>query len=195
VAVAQPTDMLSVVVRVHDYAGIAPRCMMSAQTHVNSVYAAIGVRTIWTETRNPNQSPGRATKYAPGQLLINIVTPEMSRRMAIAEDALGMAAVTPSSGGTIAYLLFDRIRDVARSAGRDLADILGFVIAHEIGHLLLPSGSHSPSGVMRPTWRPADFTFDAQPPQTFTSEQADGIRALLRASSIQTSLRAQIAGQ
>jgi hypothetical protein len=62
----------------------------------------------------------------------------MSRRMGITERALGMAAVTLSSGGKVAYLLFDRIRDIAWSAGGEPADILGFVIAHEIGHLLLP---------------------------------------------------------
>jgi predicted Zn-dependent protease len=44
-----------------------------------------------------------------------------------------------------------------RTAKRDNAEfeapiILGCVIAHEIGHLLLGSNSHSSSGVMQPRW-------------------------------------------
>jgi hypothetical protein len=97
--------------------------------------------------------------------------------MGVAEPTLGLAAVTLLSGGKIAYLLFDRIRHVALSSGGEAADILGLVIAHEMGHLLLPFGSHSQNGLMRPSWRPEDFTLGSQP--AFTQAQADGIRELL----------------
>ncbi len=30
--------------------------------------------------------------------------------------------------------------------------LLGRAIAHEVGHLLLPGGRHSPSGLMRAPW-------------------------------------------
>ena len=34
---------------------------------------------------------------------------------------------------------------------------LGRVIAHEIGHIVLDSGQHTPAGLMRPTHRAADL--------------------------------------
>ena len=192
-AIAQPSDTLSVRVRIHDYANIPATCMTSAQEHVKDLYAAIGVNTIWAETQHPGRSPEPAEKYIPGELLINIVTPAMSRRMGVAEHTLGLAAVTLLSGGRIAYLLFDRIRHVALSSGGEAADILGLVIAHEMGHLLLPYGSHSPNGLMRASWRPEDFTLGSQPQPTFTQAQADGIRGLLRGSANHASARSQTA--
>jgi hypothetical protein len=190
-AIAESRDMLSVTVRIHDYVGIPIACMTSAQENVKDLYAAIGVNTIWAETKHPGKSPEPAAKYIPGELLINIVTPAMSRRMGVAEPTLGLAAVTHLSGGKIAYLLFDHIRHVALSSGGEAADILGLVIAHEMGHLLLPFGSHSQNGLMRPSWRPEDFTLGSQP--AFTQAQADGIRELLRGVANHASARSQTA--
>ena len=191
-ALAQPHDMLSVTVRIHDYVGIPTACMTSAQENVKDLYAAIGVNTIWAETKQPGKSLEPAAKYIPGELLINIVTPAMSRRMGVAEHTLGVAAVTLLSGGKIAYLLFERIRHVALSSGGEAADILGLVIAHEMGHLLLPYGSHSENGLMRPSWRPEDFTLGSPQP-AFTQAQADGIRELLRGVAHHASDRPQTA--
>jgi hypothetical protein len=192
-AIAEPDEMLPVTVRIHDYAGIPAACITSAQEHVTNVYAAIGVQTIWAKTQKPDKSAVPAPKYAPGELLINIVTPEMSRRLGVAQRALGLAAVTLVSGGKIAYLLFDRIREFALTSGGQPADILGLVLAHEIGHLLLPYGSHSPAGLMRPVWRADDFIVALQPRSTFTPAQADDIRELLRVSANRPSGRSRTA--
>jgi hypothetical protein len=192
-ATAQANDVLSVSVRIHDYADIPSACMASAQEHVKDLYAAIGVNTIWAETVHPGRSSEPARQYIPGELLINIVTPAMSRRMGVTEHTLGLAAVTLLSRGKIAYLLFDRIRHVASVSGGQAAEVLGLVIAHEIGHLLLPYGSHSPNGLMRPSWRPEDFMLDTRPQPTFTHAQADDIRELLRGWSNHALSRSQIA--
>ena len=64
-----------------------------------------------------------------------------------------------------AYIFYDRILDHARLTGSNVARLLGAVIAHEVGHLLLPAFSHSPTGIMRAHWggrivRVPDFTVD-----------------------------------
>ncbi len=46
----------------------------------------------------------------------------------------------------------DRAESVARGAGIDTRRLLGLAIAHEIGHVLLNSNSHAPSGLMRADW-------------------------------------------
>jgi hypothetical protein len=191
-AIAQPNNVLSVRVRIRDYANIPTGCMTSAQERVKDLYAAIGVHTIWAETLHPGQVPFPAGDYIPGDLLINIVTPAMSRRMGVAEDTLGLA-VTLVSGDKIAYLLFDRIRHVAMDSNGQAADVLGLVIAHEIGHLLLPYGSHSLNGLMRPSWRPEDFLRAIQRQPTFTQTQADRIRKLLRGWKNHASSRSEAA--
>jgi hypothetical protein len=60
--------------------------------------------------------------------------------------------------------------------------MLGHVIAHELGHLLLPHGGHSVGGVMRAEWDPAQVMSAARGILTFTPDQAGMIRERLQAS-------------
>jgi hypothetical protein len=55
--------------------------------------------------------------------------------------------------------------------------ILGCVIAHEVGHLLLGSNSHSGSGVMQPRWEPKQIQQAMMGTLHFTPEQAKLIQA------------------
>ena len=46
-------------------------------------------------------------------------------------------------------MLVERVKYVAKSESVDVGDLLGVVMAHEIGHLLLPPDSHA-TGIMAP---------------------------------------------
>ena len=51
-----------------------------------------------------------------------------------------------------AQIFFRQVQDFARLLSRRPASVLAYVIAHEIGHLLLPGNAHSPTGVMQADW-------------------------------------------
>jgi hypothetical protein len=57
---------------------------------------------------------------------------------------------------------------------RDLVTFLGYVMAHELGHLLLPRRPHSAAGVMR-----ASFPLNSRSIHTFTAADATAICARL----------------
>jgi hypothetical protein len=57
--------------------------------------------------------------------------------------------------------------------------LLGRVIAHELGHVLLPPNSHSLNGIMR-----GNIDLARENPDRFTSEQALMIRASLAGSVV-----------
>ena len=97
----------------------------------------------------------------------------------VTKQTLGLAAVSHLSGGTIAYLLFDRIREFARASGGQPASLLGLVIAHEIGHLLLGMKSHSDSGVMQARWNNAQLQQIASGKLIFDRHQSDVMKARL----------------
>lgn len=194
-ALAQTHDTHAVTIRIYDYASMSPTPIEQAQEYVTALYAQIDVHIVWAETLRPHARRGRVCERDPGELVINILPPAMSRRMDLTNVTLGHAAVTPFDGGTIAYVLFDRITDVASTSNASAADVLAVVMAHELGHLLLPSGSHSPTGLMRPTWNPNDFRAHNRQQWQFTSAQADAIRGLLTRRLGAGSLGSQIAGQ
>jgi hypothetical protein len=75
-----------------------------------------------------------------------------------------------------AWVLCPRVVDLANSRQLFVTSLLGKVIAHEIGHLLLDAG-HSRHGIMR-----ADLTLDLHQPQRFTYREATSLRARLRAA-------------
>jgi hypothetical protein len=49
-------------------------------------------------------------------------------------------------------LFRDRIASVARDSRQDVARLLAYAMAHEIGHLLLPDPAHANVGIMRAGW-------------------------------------------
>jgi hypothetical protein len=123
----------------------------------------------------------------PAEFVVMVLSPNMTRRQDISEDTIGKAAVTRRNGGRVAYVFFDRVHRVASAAARNAMDVMGLVMAHEIGHLLLPYG-HSRTGLMRPSWDIGDLqSAHNRSDFAFTPEQADIIRKTLRLSSAEQS--------
>lgn len=60
--------------------------------------------------------------------------------------------------------------------------ILGHVIAHEIGHLLLPLGAHSAAGIMSPRIDKGDFRKALGGNLLFSQEQSELMRTAISAA-------------
>jgi hypothetical protein len=76
----------------------------------------------------------------------------MSGEMRDRADVLGMAMLDEKRVGYYAYAFYDQIQRMADER-RLASTLLGHVLAHEIGHLLLRSNSHPLSGIMSGRWR------------------------------------------
>jgi hypothetical protein len=167
-----------VTIAIDDYAAVPSDQLDRAQCLVTELYAAIGVETAWLETRVSNL--GSASQLRP-----NVVTPslriivlgsQMGNRGFLSLDAVGATPGSRTERGRIAYVFYDRLRTIATAAHQDDGDSLGVVIAHELGHLLLPYGSHSETGLMRGLWSARDFRRIDLRTLAFTSSQASDIR-------------------
>jgi hypothetical protein len=58
--------------------------------------------------------------------------------------------------GTDITIFYDRVKRVSEDVEIDSASVLGLVMAHEIGHMLLRSKKHSPTGIMKSPWTKSD---------------------------------------
>jgi len=87
--------------------------------------------------------------------------------------ALGFTTV----GGRVASVVFERIVDLASNESLSVPDLLGYVMAHELGHLLLGSKPHAVSGIMSET---VDRRGVTQGLLWFTRDEANAVRAKLR---------------
>jgi hypothetical protein len=91
-------------------------------------------------------------------------------------DALGLAM--PAVGRGAVFL--SRVREkVDANPGRiGLPTLLGCVLAHEIGHLLLKTTGHSPAGIMSPDFRKPELEKAAQRQLVFSA--ADRLQMVRR---------------
>jgi hypothetical protein len=179
-ALAQSNDVLHVPIRIHDYARLPAGLIESAQERVHDLYAPIGVQPVWAETMRPPDRPRRKLERDPRERSIIILPPAMSRRLRVEAETVGLAVVTRVDGGKVAYILFDRVCNVAAASAASRAEVLGTIIAHELGHLLLPSGAHSETGLMRSSWQLLDFGAVDSAQWRFTPAQANAVRRHLR---------------
>jgi hypothetical protein len=182
---------LSLTLRIHDYSSVPGDVLSRATAIVTRVYEKIGVRTDWTGVARPAESKGEAGRPA-AQMTIIILTQEMAARAGAKEDALGYAAVPDEGMGSIAFAIYERVRAAAKRIPAPEADLLGFVIAHEIGHLVMPRRSQPDlTGLMKNHWHVRDFQRLDLLTLDFSDEQARQIRDTIERASVKTSERAR----
>jgi hypothetical protein len=182
-AAAADAPAAAIRIRIHDYARVDATPLASAQRIVSRMYDAIGVHTEWLASTRPHDDEAIPTNVGSTDLTIIVLTPEMASRRTLPEAVVGYAAVTRGEAGRIAFVIYDRVRNVARHADADITRVMGMVMAHEVGHLLLPSRSHSDNGLMRGHWAAADFSHLDALDLGFSLEQVDEIRRTIRASA------------
>jgi hypothetical protein len=91
-----------------------------------------------------------------------------------------------SGRGVLATVFLDLVEPVARRNGADVNEVLGRAIAHEIGHLLLGTSSHSAAGLMRAIW--TDRELGRNDPRDWLFGTGEG--ALLRAARLRAASQA-----
>jgi hypothetical protein len=163
---------LRITVRVDDRAGVQGVYLKYAKDRAAQVFAMKGVKLDWIDGTEAN----RLKVVAPYTILIMAEAPaKLKAQMeGLGMDVMGQGA--PLVGR--AYIYYDRVLKLNPAPPRDVITTLGDVIAHELGHLMLPVG-HSNVGIMRPS-----INMTSRRLETFTEEEAAQIRGHLRRQTV-----------
>jgi len=170
-ALAAEGDQMALVLHVDNYARIPPAQLARAEAVVTAIYKDAGIQVTWI-----NDEANLALPLDEGarHLRVLLLCPKMTGAKAtseqVAENVLGQAG----PGGTRAYIFTYRVRNIALKHAQPFHAMLGHVMAHEIGHLLLPPHSHSDTGIMREQLNPWKLQAD-----TFTLAQSEELRLAL----------------
>ena len=159
----------SLTVRVEDRANVPGHTLKDAEAVAAGIYRRAGVALRWTD------SSGESAASALAIVIVATTTPMEHQP---AEDSMG---VTPNDGvrGRVAYVFYNRVAAFGESGRVETWVVLGCVMAHELGHLLLPLNAHSADGVMRAHWDPKFVPRAGAGVLNFSAEQARLIRARL----------------
>jgi hypothetical protein len=116
----------------------------------------------------------------PGELIVRLVRGSEAIN-AEAALVLGEASIgVGTARGVLATVYVDRVETMAARWETDAALLLGRAIAHEVGHLLLATNTHSHRGLMRARWLPDEIRGNHVADWILTNEETEAIRRRIR---------------
>ena len=170
-----------VTVRIENYSGTSARLIKSAQLHAAKIFRGAGVELRWVDCRAGSsgrvENPACLRPNGPTDLSMLIVPRSQTMNFPVNPGVVGIAQLPPAGGfGFMAYVFYQRVEELC---GHEFpkAPVLGHMIAHELGHLLLGSNTHSRSGIMHVPWRSWELQRACEFGMRFSKQQSDRIRA------------------
>ncbi len=110
-------------------------------------------------------------------VMIWLLGKDVSKRVSWKKTVGSAFEGEPGGQRNEAAIFYDRVVEGARLAQSSRSAILGYLMAHEIGHLLLGPNAHQPFGLMRETWEISELRSAERGDLHFFEGQAAKIRA------------------
>ena len=146
-----------------------------AKAETELVYRSAGVQIVW---HGCDAFPPPAGQTQDPWFVIRLRTDKPPLTVGPASlDVMGKAFVE-DAGGYMADAYFQAVEATSEKHHGDSGVLLGFVMAHELGHLLLGAG-HTPDGVMQAAWGQRQMDALRQRWLKFNEENATRIRRVL----------------
>jgi hypothetical protein len=168
-----------ITVLVNDSAGVEPSVLRQAEREAGRLFEAAGIEIRWVNCGQTNEC---RRILGPEEFVLHIVT----RGKTLNDFIFGEAFLGEDGRGQYSDVFFDRLRQAQGDV--NLALLLGAVSAHELGHLLLGSDSHSRMGIMEARWGPEGLRNVGMGRLLFTPEQARSMRNRISAAPVRVTM-------
>lgn len=185
-ALAAPQPDSKITVRVLNYAKVSTGVLGDAENEASRIFTLAGINTEWVDcpvsraqVRPKSEPVNEVSRYCARPLdgtdiLLRVLPGSTPARHAFGERLFGFA-----EGKSVASVFFKRIENLTLGLDGDEHEtpvLLGDVIAHEIGHLLLGTNSHSATGIMSARWDREYLRLARMGFQRFSPEQSSAMR-------------------
>jgi hypothetical protein len=168
-----------VAVSVYNYAQVPADIVTRGEKRASQIFSRAGFGVIWL-----NCVPGgevRCGNMGGARLLILRIVPRSPRTHG--DMVLGDALLASDGTGQYGDVFWKKVQEVLETTSVDPEAILGSVMAHEIGHLLLGSKAHALDGIMEARWEAAEFRRINLGTLGFMPDQGRRIRERIAGSS------------
>jgi hypothetical protein len=168
-------SVVRLTISVFNDAGASPSVMSQARNRATLILGRAGISLVWLDCGTPANPP-------PNSACSDLSFPQhLSVRLVFtagrpSEDTFGRTFQNAEGEGNYALVYFNVLATSGVAESVHAGDLLGFVIAHELGHLLLGRNSHSASGLMAPVWQAGEVRMASQGILFFTGDQQERIR-------------------
>jgi hypothetical protein len=152
----------TLVVRLYNTSAIPTAELLSAHSAAESILRDAGLDVVFRHcglAAPPAERLDRCDEpLKPGEVVVRVITAP-AFNASLRADAYGVAyIIRDTNRGWLATVFSDRIDEAAVRVSVDPGTLLGRVMAHEVGHLLLGVDYHSAAGLMVSAWPDAALT-------------------------------------
>ena len=169
---SHPKQESRVTVLVYNYARLPMETLRESEDRASLIFRKAGVEVDWADcplnNEDPALYPGCPELSGPTQLFLRIFA-----KTATKVDIGGEAFVA----ARIANIFWNRVEEQAQRLHVTSTRFLAHTVAHELGHLLLGSNSHSPVGIMTARWDAPTVTRIRQEGLYFHGQQSELMRS------------------
>ena len=169
---------LQLTVRVYNPAHVPPFELSEAEDRAARIFRRAKIKIVWEHVpmRDEVHDHPSSEAWNPADLHLRLWTRAGFGLSAYGEDTLGFCVSMEMS---TAVIISDEIRKRGTTSVTNPGDLLGLVMAHEMGHLLLRSKAHSVEGIMQAQLA-TDLRDRTRTLLVFTRQQANSVRDEVR---------------
>jgi hypothetical protein len=151
---------------------LLPSTIETAEREAGGVLRSAGVEVVWLNCPQDAQheaSHGVCSEVSfPAHLHLRILRASRGLKA----TTVGISFTAKDGTGCYADLFYEAIQQLHEETDASPSLVLGHAMAHELGHLLLGTNSHSPSGLMRAHWTREDLANASKGNLRFSQEQS-----------------------
>lgn len=163
--------VVELTVSVFNDAGLSPDVLNTAKVRAGFIFWRAGFEVHWLSCGIPDRvavDAGCARISYPSHLSLRLV----SFGAAAGGETLGQSFLDDEGDGSYAYVYVRAVQSLMSGAYLREGELLGNVMAHELGHLLLGPHSHGVFGLMAARWASTDLQLASRGQLTFTPEES-----------------------
>ena len=171
-----PLTKVHLTVKVYNYARVPPESLIAGEATAAWIFHRVAIDIQWvdcpiSEEDIPKFPECRSVVVAP---TVKLLPRSMAEKFDVPAAKYGFA-LRPNE----AFVFVHRIEEVTKDTGFSRPRVLGHVIAHELGHLLLEGENHSTGGIMSARVLSTDCERPGVMLLTFSNSQGQRMRRFI----------------
>jgi len=162
-------------VSVFNDAQVPQSVLRAAETRAQAVFEKAGISLAWLDCGTPGHwhtELGCLDVAFPNHLSVRLVTGKQTG----SHDIFGQSFLNERGEGNYANVYLTPLSSAKALEVIREGDLLGCIIVHELGHLLLGKNSHSAEGLMRAKWEVWELREAARGNLLFTKSESERMR-------------------
>lgn len=162
-----------ITITIHNEAPITDKVLEQATREASRIFHKAGLNSVWIVCQLSNAGPNTQPECLSAPDLTHLSLRIVPWSSQMGDSTFGVAFLSEKGIGTYSDVFYPLAEKLSQQCNASLGRVLGHVMAHEIGHLLLGSKAHSPVGIMRPQWQAEELRQIGMGTLLFTPEQAN----------------------